>query len=102
MADFAESTVMVATERIDTFRTEEQFHVPTWRDSSSVCSLADGERHLGHIVRAGNHWFGFDATHINDSGTGFRFLGCYPSITAARRAVDQVFKNNCGLVPTLQ
>lgn len=101
MADFAERTVMLAAERIDGFRTE-QFHVATWCDSSSVCSFADGERHLGHVVRAGDYWFAFDATHTNDSGTCFRFLGCYASITAARRAVEQVFKNNCGLVPTLQ
>jgi hypothetical protein len=100
MADFAERTVMLATERIDGFRTE-QFPVATWCDSSSVCSLADGERHLGHVVRAGNQWLAFDATHINNSGTGFRFLGCCATITAAKRAVEQIFKNNCGLVPTL-
>lgn len=101
MADFAKGSVMLAPERIDGFRTE-QFHVATWCDSSSVCSLADDERHLGHIVRAGNHWFAFDATHINDSGAGFRLLGCYASITSARRAVEKVFENNRGLVPTLQ
>ena len=92
---------MLATERVDGFRTE-QFRVATWCDSSSVCSLADDERHLGHVVRASDHWLAFDAAHINDSGTGFRFLGCYATITAAKRAVEQVFKNNCRLVPTVQ
>ncbi len=101
MAVFAEHTVMLATERIDGFRTE-QFHVATWCNSSSVCSLADGERHLGHVVKASNQWFAFDATHINDSGTGFRFLGCYASVDAARRAVERIFENDRGLVPTLQ
>ncbi len=77
-------------------------HKATWRDSSSVCSLADSERHLGHLVRAGSHWLAFDATHVNDNGTGFRVLGGYTSITAAKRAVEQVLETNCKLIPTLQ
>lgn len=92
---------MLVAERIDGVRSA-QLYAGTWRDSSSVCSLADGERHLGHAVKAGNHWLAFDATHCNESGTGFRFLGCYASITAAKRTVEQVFREHCGLAATLQ
>jgi hypothetical protein len=63
-----------------------------WRGSGSVWSLADDERHLGHIVRAGDSWLAFDATHVNESGTGFRLLGCCRDIAQARSAVEQIFE----------
>jgi hypothetical protein len=78
------------------------FHWATWRDSGSVCSLADSERHLGHIVRADKLWLAFDATHVNDTGTGFRLLGSCTSITAAKHAVEQVLEHNRGITATLQ
>jgi hypothetical protein len=62
-----------------------------WRDSHSVCALADDRRHVGHIVRAGNCWLAFDATHANETGTGFRLVGCWQDVAAAKRAVEQVF-----------
>jgi hypothetical protein len=37
-----------------------------WRHSASICALADGERHLGHIVQIGGRWYAFDATHFNE------------------------------------
>jgi len=78
------------------------FHRATWRDSPSICSLADFERHLGHVVRADKLWLAFDATRVNETGTGFRLLGSCTSITAAKHAIEQVLGHNCGLVPTLQ
>jgi hypothetical protein len=59
-----------------------------WRNSAEICALADGERHLGHIVAIGNNWHAYDATHSNDEGNGFRPLGKFASITAAKAAVD--------------
>jgi hypothetical protein len=66
-----------------------QLSAPRWCDSSSICSLADGERHLGHIVNAGGYWVAFDATHLNEAGTGFAVLGTFPELTRAKRAVAQ-------------
>jgi hypothetical protein len=54
-----------------------------------VCALADEERHLGHVVRTGGRWHAFDATHANQKGTGFRPLGTYISLLAAKEAVEQ-------------
>lgn len=74
----------------------------TWRDSGSICSLADVERHWGHIVRADKLWLAFDATHVNETGTGFRFLGSCTSIAAAKHAVEQLLEHHCGLIATVQ
>jgi hypothetical protein len=62
---------------------------PAWRDSISVCALADGERHLGHVLTIGGRWHAFDATHFNEECNGFRFLGSYASLSAAKEAVSQ-------------
>lgn len=59
-----------------------------WRNSTEICALADGERHLGHIVQIGGRWYAFDATHFNDSADGFRGLGSFASITPAKEAVE--------------
>jgi hypothetical protein len=59
-----------------------------WHDSRSICCLVDAERHLGHVVRAGKYWLSFDATHLNESGTGFCLLGSSTNITAAKCAVE--------------
>ena len=59
-----------------------------WRDSPSVCALADDQRHLGHIVRAGNCWLAFDATRINKTGSGFWLLGACVNIAVAKCAVE--------------
>lgn len=60
-----------------------------WRNSDTVCALADRERHLGHILRIGGRWHAFDATHFNDDENGFRFLGTYASLNSAKQAVEQ-------------
>jgi hypothetical protein len=72
----------------------------TWTDSETVCCFANGERHLGHIVKADDSWLAFDATHLSERGTGFRLLGCCTTITLAKYAVEQVFRKDCGITPT--
>ena len=59
-----------------------------WRNSNSVCALADGERHLGHVVRIGTRWHAFDATHFNEEGNSFRPLGKFVSLEAAKSAIE--------------
>ena len=59
-----------------------------WRHSASICALADGERHLGHIVQIGGRWYAFDATHFNEGSDGFRNLGSFASIVSAKEAVE--------------
>jgi hypothetical protein len=62
---------------------------PKWSNSRSVCALADGERHFGHILRIGGRWHAFDATRPNDDATGFLFLGCFGTLAAAKASVEQ-------------
>jgi hypothetical protein len=66
----------------------------TWRDSPSVCALADDQRHLGHIVRAGDCWLAFDATRFNKTGTGFWLLGSCVNIATAKCAVELAVAEN--------
>jgi len=67
-----------------------------WKDSAEVCALADEERHLGHIIRIGAGWHAFDATHMNDEGNGFRSLGTFAGISAAKAAVENVRSEKAG------
>jgi hypothetical protein len=60
-----------------------------WRNSDSVCALADGERHLGHAIKIGGRWHAFDATHMNPDSNGFRFLGTFASVASAREAIEK-------------
>jgi hypothetical protein len=62
---------------------------PEWRISKTVCALADEERHLGHAMRIGRRWHAFDATRPNHDSNGFRLLGTFASIAAAKQAVEQ-------------
>lgn len=66
-----------------------------WQNSNSICALTDGERHLGHILKIGGRWHAFDATRLNWESTGFRSLGSFASIYAAKEAVAQ---SNSGAV----
>ena len=66
-----------------------------WRDSPSICCLVDAERHLGHVVRAGNLWLAFDATHLNESRTGFRLLGSVMDVAVAKCAVELAIAGEC-------
>jgi hypothetical protein len=68
--------------------------VAAWRISAHICALADGERHLGHIVKIGMRWHAYDATHSNETGDGFLCLGNFVSMESAREAVEQ----SCGAV----
>jgi hypothetical protein len=59
-----------------------------WRDSRAVCALSDSDRHLGHIVFNRSHWNAFDATHLDESRTGFRYLGAFQTAHSAKAAVE--------------
>jgi hypothetical protein len=73
-----------------------------WRDSPSICSLADAERHLGHIVRTRHCWLAFDGTHLNETSTGFRLLGSCMDIITAKRLVELATHETLGRIPTVQ
>jgi hypothetical protein len=62
---------------------------PGWRDSSNVCALSDGDRHLGHVVLKARQWNAFDATHLDDQRNGFKDLGMFPSLNLAKAAVEE-------------
>jgi hypothetical protein len=62
--------------------------IPVWRESGDVCALADSERHLGHAVRVDKHWIAYDAIHFNPSNDGFRIIGTFQTIAAAKRAIE--------------
>ena len=83
-------------------RASASLYLAVWTDSDSVCCLDNDERHLGHIVKAGDNWLAYDATHLNDRGTSFRCLGCCTTITLAKFAVERVFRQNLSMTATLQ
>jgi len=45
--------------------------MPAWRNSTAICALAGGERHLGHILKIGERWYAFDGTHSDEESNGF-------------------------------
>lgn len=59
-----------------------------WRNTRTVCALTDDERHLGHIYKVGGQWHAYDATRLNPEGNSFRLLGIYPSLVAAKDAIE--------------
>lgn len=59
-----------------------------WQESDDVCALADADRHLGHVIRAGQLWIAYDAMHLNPSGNGFRVIGTFASVGAAKQAIE--------------
>jgi hypothetical protein len=63
-----------------------------WRNSGHICALSDGERHIGHVVKIGGRWHAFDATHSNEAGNGFRSLGTFAALNAAKEAVEQGYR----------
>jgi hypothetical protein len=77
-------------------------HLATWRDSPSVCALADRQRHLGHIVRAADYWLAFDATHFNSTRNGFRLLGSSMNLSEAKRAVERALGKYYDSISILQ
>ena len=65
-------------------------HRDAWRSVPAGFALEDSDRHLGHVINAGaRHWLAFDATHLNESGRGFRFVGIFGSDVLAREAVER-------------
>lgn len=58
-----------------------------WRDADSVCALADDERHLGHLIRR-RKWHAYDATRPGKKRHGFRYLGAFTDLSAAKQAVE--------------
>ncbi len=62
--------------------------MPVWRDAGDICTLADQDRHLGHIVNLGE-WHAFDAIHLNDTGNGFKSVGVFASAGLAKTAVER-------------
>ena len=69
--------------------------MPLWCDADDFCTLADGDRHLGHVLYTGE-WEAFDAIHPNDSGNGFRELGAFPTVFLAKMAVEQAVYQSVG------
>jgi hypothetical protein len=59
-----------------------------WFISKEACALCDDERHLAHIVRAGERWFAFDATRPNGEGCGCLFLGSFVRLLTAMAAAE--------------
>ena len=60
-----------------------------WRESEDICALADSERHFGHAVRAGSCWIAYDGMHLNPKGDGFRVIGTFASVSAAKQAIEE-------------
>ena len=77
---------------------------PEWRDAEDICTFADCDRHLGHIVNTGGHivntgeWEAFDAIHPNDTGDGFRRLGVFPTVSSAKTAVERAVSQSVEVV----
>jgi hypothetical protein len=62
--------------------------VRIWQQRGDVCTLADTDRHLGHIINLGV-WHAFDAIHLNETGNGFKSVGLFETIDLAKAAVEQ-------------
>jgi|ERR1019366_3355296 hypothetical protein len=60
---------------------------PVWRCSEYICALSDGDRHLGHVVEDMG-WHAYDAIHPAGTEGGFRYLGLFEDVTAAKGAVE--------------
>src|ERR1700679_1059803 len=61
--------------------------MPVGCDAEDFRTIADGDRHLGHIVYTGE-WEAFDAIHPNKGGNGFKESGTFPRVCLARTAVE--------------
>jgi hypothetical protein len=69
--------------------TNTKLQAAVWRNSVDICALADGERHLGHVLQIGGRWYAFDATQFNNESDGFRNLGSYADVVSAKEAVER-------------
>jgi CRP/FNR family cyclic AMP-dependent transcriptional regulator len=50
------------------------------------------QRHLGHAIRAGKHWIAYDAIHVNSSNEGFRVIGTFETMAAAKDAIQNAVR----------
>ena len=66
--------------------------IPVWRESADVCALADSDRHLGHAIRVEKEWVAYDAIHFNLSNDGFRIIGTFETIAAAKHAIENAVR----------
>ena len=66
-----------------------QLERPDWHISDHICARCDHERHLAHIVKVGDQWLAFDATHANSEGNGLLFLGSFAQRETAMDAAEQ-------------
>jgi len=64
------------------------FDMRVWQQRGDVLTLADSDRHLGHIINLGV-WHAFDGIHLNETGNGFKSVGLFDSIDLAKAAVEQ-------------
>ena len=64
----------------------------TWQDSEDISALVDSERYLAHVIEIAGRWLAFDATHRNDSGRGFAFLGARDSLVEAKDLVESALR----------
>ncbi len=71
--------------------------MPVWRDAEDICTFADCDRHLGHIVNTGD-WQAFDGIHPNDAGDGFRPLGAFPTASSAKTAVERAVSSSVEMI----
>jgi hypothetical protein len=69
--------------------------LPEWRDSIFICALADTERHLGHVIKR-KDWHAYDAIHTHAGETGFKDLGRFADLAAAKRAVESAVGTQWG------
>jgi hypothetical protein len=59
----------------------------SWHDSPYICTLSNGSRHLGHVVKL-ELWRAYDSVHLNDQQNGFRCPGEFKRLSDAKRAVE--------------
>lgn len=49
--------------------------------------MADTHRHLGHVIKK-KRWHAYDATHSDEASKGFKYLGVFVDLAAAKQAVE--------------
>jgi hypothetical protein len=59
----------------------------SWRNAKYIYALADSDRHLGHVIKT-DKWHAYDATHSDEAVKGFKYLGRFVDLAAAKQAVE--------------
>ena len=59
----------------------------TWLYSDRICALADGDRHLGHLIRK-ERWYAYDATRVDEASRGFKCLGAFSDLISAKQMLE--------------